>query len=106
MHEHGREDNQQRRGGCRVKRATDIAREYPARNHSEWYQGHHCIFKDQIRLVRLNIEKRAASEVEKMIAEDEEVPTERHRRWVAVQGEHGVVHAVPVADEWIDKIQD
>jgi hypothetical protein len=41
-----------------------------------------------------------------MIAEDEQVPAERHRRWIAVQGEHGVVHAVPIAYERIDKIQD
>jgi len=44
--------------------------------------------------------------VEIVIAEDEEVSTERHRRRVARDREDGVVHAVPVADERIDEIQN
>ena len=41
----------------RVKRATDVARENPTRNHSERRLGHHRVLENQIRLVRLNIEE-------------------------------------------------
>ena len=57
-------------------------------------------------MFRLNVKKCMRNAVEKMIGEDEEIATERHRRGVAIQREHGVIHAVPVADEWIYEIQN
>src|ERR1051325_10685900 len=41
-----------------------------------------------------------------MVREDEKAPAQRHRRWISLDRERGVLHAVPIADEWIGKIED
>ncbi len=54
----------------------------------------------------LDIEKRVRDYKKVMISEDEEITTERHRRWITFQGEHRVIHAVPIANERIDKTEN
>src|SRR5215207_5210885 len=41
-----------------------------------------------------------------MVAEDEKIATQRHRRRVSDEGEHRVIHAVPVAYKWVDEIEN
>jgi hypothetical protein len=54
----------------------------------------------------MNVKKRVRDDKQKVIAEDEEIAAERHRRRITRYGQDRVIHAVPVADEWIDKTEN
>src|SRR5690349_7986095 len=54
----------------------------------------------------LDVENGVRDYKQEMISEDEELATQRHRRRITCQRQHGVVHAVPIADERIDKIKN
>lgn len=41
-----------------------------------------------------------------MIARDEEISPERHRRRITGQRQYRVIEAVPVAYEWIEEVKD
>jgi hypothetical protein len=43
---------------------------------------------------------------QQVIAEDEEIPAQGHRRRITFDGQHRVIHAVPIANEWIDKTEN
>jgi hypothetical protein len=54
----------------------------------------------------LHVEKLTRNDKQKMIAEDEEIAAQCHRRRITLDRQHRVVHAVPVADERIDKVEN
>ena len=57
-------------------------------------------------MFRLNTEEGVGRFVERVVAEDEKITTKGHRRRIARQGKHGVVHAVPITNERINKIEN
>ena len=48
----------------------------------------------------------ASADKQQVIAEDEEVASERHRRRITRQRQHRVIESVPVADERVNEIKD
>jgi len=41
-----------------------------------------------------------------VIAEDEQVPSEGHGGRISLNREYRVIEAVPIADKWVDKIEN
>src|SRR6185503_21004163 len=88
-----------------MNRLRKVSRQDPTRNDRQRRLRHNRIFENEISVFRLNVENRVGYLVERMISEDEKIAAEGHRRRITRQRQYRVVHAVPVANEGIDKNQ-
>src|SRR5258705_5496782 len=86
-----------------MNRLRKVSRQHPTRNHCQRRLRHHEVFENEISVFGLNVENRVGYLVKRMISEDEKIAAEGHRRRVTRQRQYRVVHAVPIANEGIDK---